>query len=105
MGDYDSLLQLGLCYLLGYGTEKNYVVAQKSFEKILEVKELNICEETKENAQYWLGIISLLEFNHKRKSLKKARKFLELANHDHEQANELLNIIGKTKYIDISGSV
>ncbi len=101
MGDYDSFLRIGLCYLFSYGTDQNYVSAQRAFEKIVGAEALNTCERTKEDAQYWLSIINLLDLNNKKKSFKKARKLLESANidNDHEQANELLNIIGKTKYI------
>ncbi|PIE74443.1 MAG: hypothetical protein CSA18_05060 [Deltaproteobacteria bacterium] len=54
-------------------------------------------QRTRENALYWLGVIGLLNLTEKKQSLKKIRAMLEGANqdNDHEQANELLNIIGK----------
>jgi hypothetical protein len=77
MGNYDSLLQIGLCHLFGYGTIQNYVSAQRAFEKIFSNEAPDTCERTKEDAQYWLSIINLLELNNKKSSLKKARKLLE----------------------------
>ena len=48
-----------------------------------------------------MGIFHLLGFGGVKKSVTKARDLLEAANKDcdHEQANEILNLIGKTKYI------
>lgn len=45
--------------------------------------------------------MNLLSLSKGKKSIKKVRKLLEEANRDddHEQANEILNLIGKTKYI------
>ena len=101
MGNLDSLFQLGLCHLFGFGTKTDYKAANECFKQILNDNTANICERTREDASYWYGIIHLLGIGGTRKSVKKARKLLEEANKDddHEQANELLNLIGKTKYL------
>ena len=101
MGDIDSVFQVGLCYLFGIGTKKDYEVAYKCMQKIIRDKSSNLCERTKEDALYWIGIFHLLGIGGAEKSVAKARSFLEAANKDcdHEQANEILNLIGKTKYI------
>ncbi len=102
MGDNDALLDIGLCQLFGYGIKQNFDNAYKSFEKTLEFKyPTEICQRTIEDAQYWLGVLHLLGIGKAKKSIKKSRVFLELANKDddHEQANNLLNLIGKTTYI------
>jgi hypothetical protein len=48
-----------------------------------------------------MAIIELLGNGKAKRSLTHARKMLESANADldHEQANEILNIIGKSKYL------
>ncbi len=101
MGDKDSLLQVGLCYLFGYGTKQNYILAQKTIQKIQQCQVAETSQRTRENALYWLGVIDLLNLTEQKQSLKKIRTMLENANQDddHEQANELLNIIGKNKYL------
>jgi hypothetical protein len=99
MGDIDSLLQVGLCYLFGIGTKKDLDAAYKCFQQILNNETSSRYERTEEDAQFWLGIFHLLGIGGAKISVNKARCLLELANKDcdHEQANELLNIIGKTK--------
>lgn len=99
MGDLDSLLQVGLCYLFGIGTDQNFTKAYKSLKKITVTEMENICQRTGEDARYWLAILHLLNIGGIDKSVSQARKYLEIANKDfdHEQANELLNIIGKSE--------
>lgn len=101
MGDNDSLFQVGLCYLFGLGTKQNHKAAYKCFHDIITLNSSNICDRTEEDAFYWMGIFHLLGFGGVKKSVTKARDLLEAANKDcdHEQANEILNLIGKTKYI------
>jgi TPR repeat protein len=101
MGDLDSLLQVGLCYLFGFGTNQDYEVAYNSFQQIINDESSYSCERTEEDALYWMGIMHLIGIGSVKKSIRKARRLLETANKDcdHEQANELLNLIGKTKYI------
>ena len=99
MGDLDSLFQVGICYLFGIGTDRDIDKACKSFKKIIASDKKHICQRTGEDAQYWLAILHLLNIGGDDKSVYKARKCLEFANKDldHEQANELLNIIGKSE--------
>jgi TPR repeat protein len=101
MGDNDSLLQVGLCYLFGVGTKQNSSEACRCLNKIIAGKPSASCDRTKENALYWLSVIHLLGNGKTKKSVGRARKMLESANvdHDHEQANEILNIIGKSRYL------
>ncbi len=101
MGDLDSLFQVGLCYLFGFGTKKDCKAAYKCFQRIKNDMSSNSCERTEENALYWMGLFHLLGIGGLKRSVPKARGFLETANKDcdHEQANELLNLIGKAKYI------
>ncbi|HEY3856111.1 MAG TPA: tetratricopeptide repeat protein [Verrucomicrobiae bacterium] len=101
MGDNDALLQIGLCYLFGLGTKADAGEAYSCLAKIIAGKSSASCQRTKENALYWMAIIELLGKGKATKSLAHARKMLESANADldHEQANEILNIIGKSKYL------
>lgn len=102
MGDNDALLPLALCHLFGFGTSQSYKDCNKFLKKIIKCTfPTDICEQTTEEAQYWLGILHLLGKVSAQKSAKKARTFLEAANKDNdfEQANSLLNLIGKTEYI------
>ena len=101
MGDNDALLQIGLCHLFGFGTKANIGEAYSCLAKIIGGKPSSSCQRTKENALYWMAIIELLGKGKAKKSLTHARKMLESANADldHEQANDILNIIGKSKYL------
>ena len=102
MGDNDALLDVGLCQLFGYGVKQNFHTAYQSFQKALEDKHrAEICLRTIDDANYWIGVLHLLGIGQTKKSIIKSRKFLELANvdDDHDQANNLLNLIGKTKYM------
>ena len=101
MGSIDSVLQVGLCYLFGIGTKKDDEAALQCMQKIIKDKSTNTCERTEEDAHYWMGIFHLLGIGGAKRSVAKARKFLESANKDcdHEPANEILNLIGKTEYI------
>jgi len=102
MGDNDALLEVAFCQLFGFGTKQNPKEAYKIFTRILEFNfPKEICENTNEEAQYWLGILHLLGIGSVKRSVKKARKYLEAANKDgdHKQANNVLNLIGKTEYI------
>ena len=101
LGDNDALLQVGLCHLFGIGTRQDFGAAYRALSKIIAGKPSASCDRTKENALYWMSVIHLLGKGTTKKSLACARRMLELANvdHDHEQANEILNIIGKSKYL------
>ena len=101
MGDSDALLQVGLCYSFGYGTKQNLDAAYHSFQQIIADDSSKSCPRSKENAYYWMAVFNLIGMGSTKKSVINARKMLELANidDDHEQANEILNVIGKTKYL------
>ena len=101
MGDAGALLQVGLCQLFGLGTGRNLGIATTSLEAIERCDINSMSQRDREDAQYWLAIMRLLEGKRSLKSLEQARTLLEAANadDDHEQANALLNLIGKTKYL------
>jgi hypothetical protein len=101
MGDNDSFLNVGLCHLFGFGTKQDCDAAHDCFKAIIDGPAAASCQRTKENAYYWMAIIHLMGISKAPKSVLKARKMLEIANidDDHEQANEILNIIGKTEYL------
>jgi TPR repeat protein len=101
MGDNDAILQVGFCYLFGYGTKQNLDAAYNNFQQIITDNSANYCRFSIESAYYWMAIFNLVGMGNIEKSIINARKMLELANidDDHEQANELLNVIGKNKYL------
>lgn len=101
MGDKDSLLQVGLCYLFGFGTKQDFAEARRCLELISASDSAAICQRSKEDALYWMAILSLLGIGGTKKSIEHARLMLESANadDDHEQANEILNVLGKSKYL------
>jgi TPR repeat protein len=97
MGDNDALFQMGICYLFGYGTKQDLDAAYHCLQQIITEDSSKSCQCTKENAYYWMAIFKLVGMGNFKKSVVTARKMLEIANadDDHEQANEILNIIGK----------
>lgn len=101
MGDKNALLDVGLCHLFSYGTKQDLNAAYNCFQQIIAGDSSNSYQRTKENAYYWMAIFKLVGMGNTKKSVVTARKMLEIANadDDHEQANEILNIIGKTKYL------
>lgn len=101
MGDKDSLLQVGLCYLFGFGTKQDFAEARRCLELTIASDTATMCQRTKEDALYWMAILSLVGIGGTKKSIGHIRKMLESANadDDHEQANEILNVIGKSKYL------
>lgn len=100
MGDDDSLLQIGLCYLFGYGTKQDLRKAYGYLNKVTAGDPNSSCQRTKENALYWMAVLTLTGIGDTKRSVMGARKMLESANadDDHEQANEILNVIGKSRY-------
>ncbi len=109
--DYDALFDIGLCYLFGIGSEQNHNLAYKYLKEVLSSDRRYSTQQTKENAECWLGIFHLYGIGGAKKSMKKARVLLENADSDddYDQANELLNLIGrneniikKKKYIKIT---
>jgi TPR repeat protein len=97
----DSLLEVGLCYLFGIGTKQDFGDAYSSLNKIITGDPSASCDRTKENALYWMAVIELSGKGKTKRSVARARKMLETANadQDHEQANEILNLIGKCQYL------
>lgn len=101
MGDHDAMLQLGLCFLFGLGCAQDPAAAEHSLRLLLQAHSDTVCQRSREDAQYWLAIVTLLGRGSTKSSLAEARQLLELGNadDDHAQANELLNLIGKTRYL------
>lgn len=98
MGDTDAFLQIGLCHLFGLGTSQNFNFALSAFEHIIACNSATYCQRSGENARYWIAVIHLLRGPRTKNSIARIRSLLESANtdDDHEQANELLNLLGKT---------
>lgn len=96
--DFYPELTLGLCYYYGIGTPKDKLKAFEIF-KIINT-DINTQFEIDE-ANYLLGKI-YLEGEIVEQSLDKARYHLELADKDgdHRSAQELLIVIGRSKFIN-----
>jgi len=99
MGDLDAQLQLGLCHMFGIGTKQNLYSAMDCFSALVEGDPSLSTQRSREDAQYWMAVIQLLIMGSHHEFLPQVRTMLERANHDddHEQANLLLNLIGKSK--------
>ncbi|MFK7904108.1 MAG: tetratricopeptide repeat protein [Chitinophagales bacterium] len=92
-----NVIELAFCYYFGLGTTKNKKKAFKIFEVISKDTSMyRNCESEINEANFYLGLM-YLEGEVVKKSIKKARKYLKLANEDkdHQTANELLLLIGK----------
>lgn len=100
MGDNDAHLQIGLCHFFGFGTRQDFASARSSFERVIGCAPSTCCQRSIENARYWLSVLQLIRGPMRKGKLARVRSLLEMANadDDHEQANELLNLIGKTRY-------
>ncbi len=96
MGDTNAYLTMGLCLYFGIGIKSNVHKAATCLKTLIQTDPKSTYQRSRENAYYWLAIIRL---KHTAKT-NVARKMLEIANadDDHEQANDLLNIIGKSSY-------
>ena len=96
MGDCEAHLQIGLCSLFGHGTAPNPVAAAKCFQQVIKAPPATVSPRDREDAQYWLGLLVAMGIGQTR-NLARARRLLELANidDDHEQANNILNAIGR----------
>ncbi len=101
MGDNDANLQIGLCQLFGFGARQDFASALSSFERVITCDPNTCCQRSIENARYWLSVLHLFRGPTTKANLARVRLLLETANadDDHEQANELLNLIGKTRYL------
>lgn len=104
MGDTGAFLDLGLCSLFGFGTKRDAKEAYRCFTRGIEEGRDRASQRTEENALYWMAVLELMGMgNAKQGAVARARKMLESANadDDHEQANDILNIIGKSKYLSL----
>jgi len=104
MGDTEANFDLFLCYYFGIGTKVHRKKAKTCLLKI--TKKLRpdfVSLRTYENALYWKALMTLFEKNINQKNIKKIRFLLEIANEDddHEQANELLNKIGRSNRLSL----
>jgi uncharacterized protein len=95
---YEELI-IGLCYYYGIGTTRNKLKAIEIFKNINN--ESNNSQYEIDEAHYLLGKI-YLEGQIVEQDLDKARRYLELADSDgdHRSAQELLIVIGRTKYMN-----
>ena len=105
MGHLDSLLQVGLCFCFGIGIKQNIKKASDCFKMIITDGKppTGLSEYDLECAHYWNAVLQLLGVGGIKQSVTKARLSLELANedNDNDQANELLNLIGKSEYTKV----
>ncbi len=101
MGDGDSYLQLGLCSLFGFGVRQDFKEARACFAKVATgTPYKSVTQRSFEDAHYWMAVMDLAGMG-KRKSLPRIRKLLEIADADgdHDEANDLLNVIGRPERI------
>ncbi len=99
MGSEDSLIEMGICYVLGFGVSRNTKLAMQCFMNVIKAKGVTSAA-SQDNAHYWIALISI--FNQQKKvSFPTIRKHLECANidDDHDAANDILNVLGKVKYM------
>ncbi len=98
MGDKDAYLQIGLCQLFGVGTQQHFASARSAFEYVITCDPSTCCQRSIENALYWLAVLQLIRGPMTKSKLARVQSLLETANADgdHEQANEILNLIGKS---------
>jgi uncharacterized protein len=96
--DYFAELTIGLCYYYGIGTNKDRLKALEIFKSL---NKENYTEYEIDEANYLIGKI-YLEGEIVEQSFELARQYLELANQDgdHNSAQELLLLIGRTKMIN-----
>jgi TPR repeat protein len=99
MGDKDASLQIGLCYLFGFGTRQDFASAILSFERVITCDPSTCCQRSIDNARYWLAVLQLIRGLTTKGKLARVRSLLEIANagNDHEQAHEILHLIGSTR--------
>lgn len=101
MGDNDAFLTIGLCHLFGLGTKQNLDAALAAFERIIARHKAACCQRSQENAQYWTAVAHLIHGPKTKRTLAQTRSLLEAAHadDDHEQANEILHIVGKSGHL------
>jgi len=100
MGDADAFVDIGLCYLFGVGTKQDQKLALSFFQRAADGGAA-CTQHDREIALYWMAVVGLLRGRHTKRTLAEIRALLETANVDdnHEQANDLLNLIGKNRYL------
>ena len=89
--------ELAYCYYYGLGVKQDKSEAMKLLKAISKDKSKNKnCEYDVNNANYYIGSL-YLEGEVVKQSISKARKYFNLANvdYDHNNASELLALIGK----------
>jgi TPR repeat protein len=98
MGNKESLLNLGLCHLFAAGTTRDVDAAEACLKQILRLKTDERTQRTFEHALYWIATLQLMGVSKRKNSIAQIRKMLQIANtdSDHEQANEVLLIIGRS---------
>lgn len=103
MGASDAWLQVGLCLLFGVGVPQDASAARSAFAGVLDADPGSTFQRSREDALYWLAVLDLLGGRPTRRTMALARERLEVANadEDHEQANAVLNLIGKTRYMSV----
>ncbi len=91
----DTDFSIGMCYYYGIGVAQNKLKALRFFKKLLKQGDCLNGYETDE-ANYLIGRL-YLEGEVVKQSLKKARHYLSLADHDydHRSAQEILGVIGR----------
>jgi hypothetical protein len=75
----------------GFGTQQNIIAADRTF----------IAQYSHEDAHYWSAVLMLMKARRGKSAVARIRAYLECANadDDHEAANTLLNLIGKSRYL------
>lgn len=96
MGNVDSLLALGLCHLFGCGLPRDRAASVSCLDRLAADDMNSSTQSSNECARYWLAVVSLMFDDPSAAQRNNARRLLEGANvdDDHEQASELLCVIG-----------
>jgi hypothetical protein len=86
--------------------KQSFCEAYSCLNKVVSGEPDSSCQRTKENAFYWMAVLNLMGVGKTKRSVSIVRKLLETANadDDHEQANAILNFIGKSKYLPHNSS-
>jgi TPR repeat protein len=101
MGDHDAFLTVGLSYLFGWGVPQDWDAARVALNRVVDGDPVATFQRSREDAMHWLAVVDLLGGRHTPRSVAPIRARLEAANadEDHEQANALLHLIGKRRYM------
>jgi TPR repeat protein len=97
LGDPSAHLQIGLCYLLGFGVSQDHNEAEKRFQSVLDSPAGLVSIHDREDALYWLALMPLLGLSKPRHVGKARVKLLQAnADDDHGAAKALLGVIGRS---------